>query len=106
MHEQRYYVSPSQINMGERMSCPPRRFVEEFCRLREKRWRKWNENAKPRGINDDDDNDVEVVEVDTTRKQLKIHFEGFSHEYDEWPDYDNERKYFPFVRLEKNVSPR
>ena len=28
--------------------------------------------------------DVEVVEVDTTRKRLKIHFVGFSHEYDEW----------------------
>ena len=23
---------------------------------------------------------VEVIEVDTTRKQLKIHFVGFSHE--------------------------
>ena len=32
---------------------------------------------------------VEVVEVDTTRKQLKIHFVGFSREYDEWRDYDN-----------------
>ena len=28
-------------------------------------------------------------------------FRGFSHEYDEWRDYDNERNYFPFVRLEK-----
>ena len=27
--------------------------------------------------------DVEFVEVDTTRKRLKIHFVGFSHEYDE-----------------------
>ena len=33
---------------------------------------------------------VEVLEVDTTRKRLKIHFVGFSHEYDEWCDYDNE----------------
>ena len=49
--------------------------------------------------------DVEVIEVDTTRKQLKIHFVGFSHEYDEWRDYDNERNYFPFVRSEKNVFP-
>ena len=32
--------------------------------------------------------DVEVVEVDTTRKRLKIYFVGFSHEYDEWRDYD------------------
>ena len=48
---------------------------------------------------------VEVVEVDTTRKQLKIHFVGFSHEYDEWRDYDNKRNYFPFVRLEKMFFP-
>ena len=30
--------------------------------------------------------DVEVVEMDTARKQLKIHFVGLSHEYDEWRD--------------------
>ena len=50
---QKYCVSPSQINMGDgpkRMSCPQRRFVEEFCQLREKRWRKWNQNAKQTGI--------------------------------------------------------
>ena len=83
---QRYCVSPSQINMGDRpkrMSRPPRRFVEEFCHLREKTWRKWNENAK----NDRNLYDVEVIEEDTTRKQLKIHHVGFSHEYDEWRDY-------------------
>ena len=37
---QRYYVSPSQINMGDRpkrKSCLPRRFVEDFCQLREKK---------------------------------------------------------------------
>ena len=28
-------------------------------------------------------------------------FRGFSHEYDEWRDYDNERNYFAFVHLEK-----
>ena len=45
---------------------------------------------------------LRFFEVDTTRKQLKIHFVGFSrHEYDEWRDYDNKRNYFPFVRLEK-----
>ena len=32
-------------------------------------------------------------------------FRGFSHEYDEWRDYDNERNYFPFVRLEKMFFP-
>ena len=35
------------------------------------------------------------------RETAKIHFKGFSHEYDESRDYDNERNYFPFVRLEK-----
>ena len=48
---------------------------------------------------------VEVVKVDTTRKQPKIRFVGFSHEYDEWRDYDNKRNYFPFVRLEKMFFP-
>ena len=32
-------------------------------------------------------------------------FRGFSHEYDEWRDYDKERNYFPFVRLEKMFFP-
>ena len=50
--------------------------------------------------------DVEVVEVDTTQKRLKIHFVGFSHEYDEWRDYDSESNYFPFVRLEKMFFPK
>ena len=45
--------------------------------------------------------DVGVIELDTTRKQQRIHFAEFSHGYDEWHDYDNERNYFPFVRLEK-----
>ena len=49
---------------------------------------------------------VDVVEVDTTRKQQKIYFEVFSHEYDEWRDYDNKRNYFPFVRLEKMFFPK
>ena len=31
---------------------------------------------------------VEVVEVDTSRKCLKIHFVGFSKKYDDWLDYD------------------
>ena len=48
---------------------------------------------------------VEVVEVDTTRKKLKIHFVGFSQEYDKWRDYHNKRNYSPFVRLEKMFFP-
>ena len=50
--------------------------------------------------------DVEVIEVDTTRKQLKIPFVGFSQEYDEMCDCDNKRNYFPFVRLEKMFFPQ
>ena len=65
--------------------------MEEFCQLREKPER--------------DLYVVEVVEVDTTRKQLKIHFLGFSHEYDEWRDYDNKGNYFPIVRMEKMFFP-
>ena len=85
----------------KRISCPPRRFVEEFCQLREKMMEKEERKRKT----DRDLYDVGVIEVDTTRKQLKIHFVGFSHEYDAWRDYDNERNYFPFVRLEKKVFP-
>ena len=84
------------------MSCLPRRFVEEFCQLRKKKMEKVERKRKT----DRDLYVVEVVEVDTTRKQPKIHFLGFSHEYDEWRDYDNKRNYFPFVRLEKMSSPR
>ena len=101
---QRYYVSPSQINMGDRpkrISCLPRRFVDEFCQLREKTMEKVEGKRKT----DMDLYVVEVVEVDTTRKQLKIHFVGFSHEYDEWRDYDNKRNYFPFVHLGKMFFP-
>ena len=68
---QRYYVSPSQINMGDRpkrMSCLPRRFVEEFCQLREKKMEKVERKRKT----DRDLYVVEVVEVDTTRKQFKF----------------------------------
>ena len=69
-------------NRPKRMSCPPRRFVEEFCQLRIKKMEKVEGKRKT----DRDMNDVEVVEVDTTRKRLKIHFVGFRHEYDEWRD--------------------
>ena len=97
------YVSPSQINISarpKRMSCLPRRFVDEFSQLREQTM----EKAERKRKKDRDLYVVEVVEVDTTRKQLKVHFVGFSHEYDEWRDYDNKRNYFPFVRLGKMFS--
>ena len=97
---ERYCVLPSKIDMGDRtkrMSCPPRRFVEEFCQLREKKMEKVERKRKTEkgfvwcwGY-------WSVYDA----KTAKIHFVGFSHEYDEWRDYDNERNYFPFVRLEK-----
>ena len=63
------------------------------------------EKVKRKRKTDRDLYDVGVIEVDTRRKPLKIHFVGFSHEYDKWRDYDNERNYFPFVRLEKMFFP-
>ena len=51
-------------------------FVEEMCQLRAKKMEKVERQRKT----DRDLYDVEVIEVDTTRKQLKIHFVGFSHE--------------------------
>ena len=53
--------------------------MEEFCQLRKKKMEKVERKRKT----DRDLYVVEVVEVDTTQKQLKIHFVGFSHEYDE-----------------------
>ena len=76
--------------------------MEEFCQLREKKMEEVERKRKTDRVL----YNVEVIEVDTTRKQLKIHFVGFSHAYDEWRDYDNERNYFALVRLEKNVFPR
>ena len=72
---------------------PSTAYGEEFCQLREKKMEKVERKRKT----DKDLYDVEVIEVDATRKQLNIHFVGFSHEYDEWRDYDNERNYFPFA---------
>ena len=76
-------------------------FVEEMCQLGEKKMEKMERQRKT----DRDLYDVEVIEVDTTRKQLKIHFVGFSHEYDEWRDYDNEKKLLSLRSLGKNVFP-
>ena len=52
------------------MSCSPQRFVEEFCQLREKKMEKVERKRKT----DRDLYDVEVIEVDTTPKQRKMHF--------------------------------
>ena len=58
-------------NRPKRMSCPQRRFVEEFCQLCEK---KKMEKVERKRKTDRDLYDVEVIEVDTTPKQLKMHF--------------------------------
>ena len=91
-----------KINMGN-MSCPPRLFVEEFCELHEKKMEKVERKRKTdRALYD-----VEVVELETTRKQLKFHFVGLSHEYNGVIIiYDNESIYFPFVCLEKMFFPK
>ena len=55
--------SPSQKNMGDRpkgMSCPPRRFVEEFCQLREQKMEKVERKHKT----DRDLYDVGVIGYD------------------------------------------
>ena len=71
-----------QNKHGQYMSCPPRLFVEEFCEFHEKKMEKVERKRKTdRALYD-----VEVVELETTRKQLKFHFVGLSHEYDEWRD--------------------
>ena len=42
-----------------------------------------------------------MKEVDRERKRLKIHYKGFSDQFDEWKPYDD-NKNFPVVRL--NIS--
>ena len=97
---QKYCVSPSQYKHGPWTEADVLSSTA-FCGRILSAPRKKMEKVEPKRKTDRDLYDVEVIEVDTTRKQLKIHFVGFSHGYDEWRDYDNERNYFPFVRLEK-----
>ena len=70
---QRYYIRFTIPNKHKRSTGRlPRRFVEEFSQLREQKM----EKAERKRKKDRDLYVVEVVEVDTTRKQLKIHFVG------------------------------
>ena len=39
------------------------------------------------------------------KKTAENAFRGFSHEYDEWRDYDNEKKLLSLRSLGKNVFP-
>jgi hypothetical protein len=49
--------------------------------------------------------DIEVVEVDREVKRVKIHYVGYSKQYDKWRPYGIEGQYFPFIRSEKLVIP-
>ena len=61
-----------------RLHCRLRRFVEEFCQLCEEKMEKVERKRKT----DRDLYEVEVVEAGyDAKKQLKIHFVWFSHEY-------------------------
>ena len=60
--------------------------------------------AKRRKINKTLD-EVNFVDMNKERKQIKIHLVVFSEEFDEWRNYYCERDYFPFVRLEKIFLP-
>ena len=47
--------------------------------------------------------DIEIVEVDTARRRMKIHFKGFDKKFDEWRPYDGNE--LPIVRLDKKFKP-
>ena len=100
---QRYCVSPNKHGRSTEANVMSSTAFcgGQFCQLREKKMEKVERKRKT----DRDFYDVGVIEVDTTRKQLNIHFAGFSHEYDEWREYDDKRNYFPFVCLEKMFFP-
>ena len=92
------------LNMADRpkrMSRAPKRFVDDFDEMgpanvgRVGKRRKIDKNLY----------EVNIVDVNNEWKQIKIHFVGFSEEFDEWCNYDCERDYFPFVRLEKMFLP-
>ena len=52
--------------------------------------------------------EVEIVAIDKQEKKVKIHFTGFSEEFDEWRYYQEgqEEVTFPLVRLEKTYTPK
>ena len=85
----------------KRMSHAPKRFVDDFYEIGAANVGKVEKRPKK----DKNLYEVEIVDVNKERKQIKIHFVGFSEEFDEWRAYDCERDYFPFVRLEKMFLP-
>ena len=64
-YDQNKHGQSTETNVMSSPGCPPRLFVEEFCELHEKEMEKVERKRKT----DRDLYDVEVVEVDTTRKQ-------------------------------------
>lgn len=85
----------------KRMSHAPKRFVDDFYEIGAANVSKVEKRLKI----DKNLHEVEIVDVNKERKQMKIHFVGLSEEFDEWRDYDGERDYSPLVRLEKVFLP-
>ena len=64
-------------------------------------------SAKPVKKQKKDNNlyEIEVTEVDSERKLVRIHYKGYDSRFDECRPYDNDQEYFPFVRYEKLHVP-
>ena len=90
-----------RLRLVLRMWSAPKRFVDDFYEIGLAKVGK----VEKRPNIDKNLYEAEIVEVNKERKQMKIHFVGFSEEFDEWRDYDCERDYFPFVGLEKMFLP-
>ena len=82
----------------KRRALPPKRLLDEYNDLK-------RPSIKKKPKIDKNLYEVEINEVDKQRKRLKLHFVGYSEEFDEWRDFDSEGSYFPFVRLENIYVP-
>ena len=92
------------LNMADRpkrMSSAPKRFVDDFDEMGPANFGRVGKRQKI----DKNLYEVNIVDVNNEWKQIKIHFVGFSEEFDGWCNYDCERDYFHFVRLEKVFLP-
>ena len=79
----------------------PAHFSELFCENKSDKAEK--KRYKPN--NDKTLYNIEVVEVDKENKTVKIHYVGYCDPHDEWPEYDGDEEYFPFIRHEKRNLP-
>ena len=82
----------------KRRALPPKRLLDEYNDLK-------RPSIKKKPKIDKNLYEVEINEVDKQRKRLKLHFVGYSEEFDEWRDFYSEGSYFPFVRLENIYVP-